>query len=153
MALVDLSSVIAEGVYSALPAFGMAGRIYFATDTKQIWYDTGAAWVNVTPELVRPEIDTVAFSATPVFDATLGRVFKLTLTGNVAYSTFINGASGLSLVGFRLVQDAVGGRTFVWPVNVRNGGVINAAANARSIQLFVLDADGSLDAAGPMTYS
>jgi hypothetical protein len=152
MALVDLSSVIVEGVYASLPAFGMAGRIYFATDTKQVWYDNGGGWDDVTPALAA-EIDIVAFSATPVFDATLGRVFKLTLTGNVISSTFINNTSGYSIVGFRLVQDATGGRAFMWPTNVRNGGVVNPAANARSIQLFVLDTDGSLDAAGPMTYS
>jgi hypothetical protein len=45
---VDLSTVIVEGIYAGLPAFGMAGRIYFATDTKQTWYDNGTAWVNVT---------------------------------------------------------------------------------------------------------
>lgn len=47
--LVDLSTVIVEGLFSALPVFGMPGRIYFATDTKRVLYDTGTAWVDVTP--------------------------------------------------------------------------------------------------------
>jgi len=46
---IDLSTVVVEGAYAALPAFGMHGRVYYATDTMQIWYDTGSAWVNVTP--------------------------------------------------------------------------------------------------------
>jgi hypothetical protein len=37
------------GLYAALPTAGMAGRLYFATDTKQQFYDNGSAWVNVTP--------------------------------------------------------------------------------------------------------
>jgi hypothetical protein len=44
-----LPTVIAIGTYAALPAFGIQGRIYFATDTLKIWYDTGTAWVDVTP--------------------------------------------------------------------------------------------------------
>jgi hypothetical protein len=46
---IDLSTVIVEGLYANLPDHGMAGRTYYASDTRQIWYDTGSAWVNVTP--------------------------------------------------------------------------------------------------------
>ena len=95
----------------------------------------------------------VSFSATPIFDASRGLEFKLTLTENVTSSTFINGTLGPSLIAFRLVQDSVGGRTFVWPSNVRNGGIINNLANGRSSQLFAVDSNGSLDAVGPMMYS
>ena len=95
----------------------------------------------------------VSSSTTPIFDASKGLVFKLTLTVNVASSTFANGNQGPSLIAFRLVQDSVGGRTFVWPTNVRNGGIVNNLANGRSLQLFAVDSDGSLDAVGPMMYS
>jgi hypothetical protein len=44
-----LASQIMEGIYASLPAYGMAGRTYYATDTKKIWYDNGSAWVDVTP--------------------------------------------------------------------------------------------------------
>ena len=44
-----LAQVIIEGVYADLPAYGIPGRLYFATDTFQIYYDTGLAWNNVTP--------------------------------------------------------------------------------------------------------
>ena len=95
----------------------------------------------------------VPFSATPVFDASRGLEFKLTLTGNVTSSTFINGTLGPSLIAFRMVRDGAGGRTFTWPTNVRNGGIVNDLANGRSSQLFAVDSDGSLDAVGPMMYS
>jgi hypothetical protein len=95
----------------------------------------------------------VAFSTTPVFNAAVGGAFKLTLTGNVASSTFANGLQGPSIVVFRFLQDGTGGRTFAWPGNVRNGGVVNPGPNARSVQIFALDTDGSLDAIGPIQYS
>ena len=95
----------------------------------------------------------VSSSATPIFDASKGLEFKITLTANVTSSTFTNGTQGPSLIAFLIVQDNVGGRTFVWPTNVRNGGIINNLANGRSLQLFAVDTDGSLDAVGPMMYS
>jgi hypothetical protein len=95
----------------------------------------------------------VSFSATPTFDATSTPGFKIILTGNVTSSTFSNGASQ-TLVTFRIHQDATGSRTFVWPVNVRNGGTISSTASSRSVQTFVVDpTDGSLDALTSMQYS
>lgn len=35
------------GVDGSKPAFGTAGRLYVATDTKKIYYDTGSAWIVV----------------------------------------------------------------------------------------------------------
>jgi hypothetical protein len=94
---------------------------------------------------------TVAFSAVPSFNGAIANGFDITLTGNVTASTFINGTS--TIVSFRITQDATGGRTFVWPTNVRNPGTISPAANSRSTQLFMLQTDGSLDAASPMMFS
>jgi hypothetical protein len=44
-----LSVVSAIGLFADRPAFGIGGRKYFATDTRQEWYDTGSGWVNITP--------------------------------------------------------------------------------------------------------
>jgi hypothetical protein len=44
-----LSDVIMEGVAASRPAFSIPGRLYFATDTEALYYDTGSAWINVTP--------------------------------------------------------------------------------------------------------
>jgi hypothetical protein len=49
--MTTLATVIAEGTYAGIPAFGMPGRIYFATDTGEVWYDNGSAWVSFTPGL------------------------------------------------------------------------------------------------------
>jgi len=96
---------------------------------------------------------TVSYSSTPTFDASKGLEFKIVLTGNVVSSLFIGGTLGPAIIAFRIEQDSVGGRSFVWPVNVRNGGEVNTDANGRSLQLFAVDLDGSLDAVSPMMYS
>src|SRR5262249_50755941 len=54
---------------------------------------------------------TVAFSATPSFDASAGSSFQMTLTGNVTFSTFSNGKAGQTYT-FILKQDGSGGHTF-----------------------------------------
>jgi hypothetical protein len=75
--IVDLSTVIVEGLFAALPAFGLPGRIYFATDTQQIWYDTGTAWVNVSPAPAGSAQTTVAgsVSGSAVFSQPFGSAF------------------------------------------------------------------------------
>lgn len=44
-----LSTVIADGTYAAMPAASIDGRIYFATDLKKVYRDSGTAWVDITP--------------------------------------------------------------------------------------------------------
>lgn len=98
-------------------------------------------------------IITVAYSTVPSFNGSQAGGFNMTLTGNVTASTFISGVSGAPVVAFRITQDSIGGHTFVWPSNVRNAGTVSPGASARSVQLFMLQTDGSLDAASPMMYS
>lgn len=46
------AAMYAQGTFAARPAVGKVGRIYYATDTLQHFWDTGAAWValgTVTP--------------------------------------------------------------------------------------------------------
>lgn len=110
-----LPTVIAQGVYSAIPAFGIQGRIYFATDTKKIWYDTGTSWIDVTPSVgasissVQQEgytysADTgaanayaVVLSPAPTIIAGSTIVFKAA-SGNTGASTIaVNGGSATSI--------------------------------------------------------
>lgn len=98
-------------------------------------------------------VKVVTFSATPVFNGPDGAEFKLTLTGDVASSTFTNGLTGATIFGVRIVQDGTGGRNFTPPVNWRGFGAINPGPNARSLQLMAIDTDGSADAIGPIMYS
>lgn len=81
---------------------------------------------------------TVAFSATPIFDASTASTFKLTLTGNVTSSTLTNGVAGEPLA-FEICQDATGGRTFVPPANVQGWVTIPIGANACVLETFIYD--------------
>lgn len=80
----------------------------------------------------------VTFSSTPTFNAALGNVFKLTVTGNVSSST-LSGATAGQILIFQLIQDGVGGRTFTWPSNVKGGAIIDPTANAVNMQMFYFD--------------
>lgn len=42
------TSVYLQGTAAARPAAGVSGRLYFATDTGAVSYDTGTAWINVS---------------------------------------------------------------------------------------------------------
>lgn len=92
----------------------------------------------------------IPFSATPVINATQGLQFKIVLTGNVTSSTFINGASGPTIIVVRIVQDSVGGHSFAWPSNMHNTGDVSRDPNSTTIQTFAVDTDGSA-IGGPST--
>lgn len=61
--MTTLSAVIDLGTYSAIPAAGIAGRLYFATDTRHSYRDNGATWDDVTPSLL-PTAEEVVFTGT-----------------------------------------------------------------------------------------
>jgi len=82
-------------------------------------------------------IHTVSFSATPVFDCTLGDVQKITLTGNVTSSTAIHTTAG-QFVTFVIIQDGTGSHSLVWPTNVLGGIAVNfAGPNQHCLQTFL----------------
>jgi len=80
----------------------------------------------------------VTFSSTPTFDASLGNTQKITLTGNVTSSTFSNAIVGQP-INFLICQDATGGRTFVWPTNVKGGMTVGSTLSTCSAQTFIFD--------------
>jgi hypothetical protein len=94
---------------------------------------------------------TIAFSATPVFDASQGNTFEIALTGNVTSSTLINTTPGQRLK-FLIKQDAVGGRTFVPPAGV-NFPDISTGASKVNIQNVYIDAAGTPHIDGPLTIN
>jgi hypothetical protein len=94
----------------------------------------------------------VSFSATPTFNASQGSSFDITLTGNVTSSTLSNTVAGQKIT-FVVVQDVTGGRTFAWPANVFNGGIVDTTANAINIQTFVVRANGNAYPISPMTIN
>lgn len=96
-------------------------------------------------------LSTVAFSASPTFDASTAASFKITLTGNVTSSTLSNAVAG-EPINFEICQDATGSRTFVPPTNVLNMGTIVSTANACSTQEFWFDGTNAVSS-GPMQSS
>jgi hypothetical protein len=99
---------------------------------------------SATSSVVGSEVD-VIFSATPTFDCTQvnGPVeFFIILTANVTSSTLLPNFAG-QIVTFRIKQDATGGRTFVWPTNVKNPPSIGLAPNQVTNQAFVMGSDGN----------
>jgi hypothetical protein len=95
-------------------------------------------------------LNTVTFSATPTFDASRGNTQKLTLTGNVTGSTLANAAAG-EQINFIICQDGTGGRTFVWPTNIKGGMTIGTTASKCSAQIFVYDGTNAYALSGGMT--
>ena len=98
---------------------------------------------------------TLAPTATPSFDC--GQVngpveFALLLTQNVTGSTLLPNFAG-QIVMFRITQNATGGWTFAWPSNVKNPGIIGAAANQVTSQAFFVASNGNAYPVGPQTYS
>lgn len=87
---------------------------------------------------VRSALNTVAFSAAPNFDASLGNTQKITLTDNVTGSMLSNASAGEYLY-FIICQDATGGRTFAWPPNLKGGMTIGTTPGTCSTQAFIYD--------------
>lgn len=86
---------------------------------------------------------TVAFSATPTFDAGTTENWKMTLTGNVASSTLIGAEAGMFLK-WEICQDGVGSHTFAWPSQLQNPITIVATANACTTEIFYYDGTNGL---------
>src|SRR5208283_858424 len=85
----------------------------------------------------------VSFSATPTFTVTASstpQIFSITLTGNVTSSTLTaTSATAGQQIGFQILQDGTGGRTFVWPTNVHGACTISPTLNVLTTVLGVWD--------------
>ncbi len=105
------------------------------------------AVVNVSTILPNYGIKVVPYSATPALNANQGSKLQITLTGNAAPTFTSGGGSSAVFFSVQVIQDAVGGRTFTWPANMKNMGTVNPAPKSVSEQLCSLDASGT--ARGP----
>lgn len=83
-------------------------------------------------------LNVVPFSANPVFDASLAWSQKITLTGNVTSSSFVNLAAGQTMT-VMVCQDSTGGRTFTWPTSALGTPSISTTANTCTTQAFLYD--------------
>jgi collagen triple helix repeat protein len=83
-------------------------------------------------------LTTVAFSTTPVFDASQGSTMKLTLAGDVTSSTLANAHAGQPLFVI-LCQDASGNHFFAPPTNMNWNADPVQTANHCSAEGFIFD--------------
>ena len=95
-------------------------------------------------------IVTVPWTASPIFDRSQGTIFEILLTGPTA-PELLNMVPGETYL-FIVLQDATGGRTFAWPVNVLNVGDVNSASGSITIQELVCDSDGNLRPSLPASF-
>jgi len=93
---------------------------------------------------IQPDLVSVAYSPTPVFNAGAANGFQMTLSGNVTSSSFSGLIAPGQIYRFVFVQDGTGGRTVVWPSNVIGGQQPNPVANSETAFLFVADLAGNL---------
>lgn len=106
--------------------------------------------VKAAANSARTGVVSVAYSATPQFDASLGDAFEIILTGNVTSSTLVNVTPGQSLK-FIIKQDATGGRTFVGPV--ASFPNIDTTASKVNIQNLCVDSGSNVYLDGPLTVN
>lgn len=127
---------------AAIVAAGTMGDVnVFVSNKTDVIIDINGYF---TPD---PTIGVVTFSATPVFDASHTNSFEMTLTGNVTASTLINLPAD-EFVVFEFIQDAIGGHTVVWPLNVLDHGVVSSKASAKCIQIFWSDGTNAVAVSG-----
>lgn len=99
-------------------------RLGSGTPSSGVFLRGDGSWANATTPV------SVAFSATPTFNAQQSNVFYFgTLTGNVTSMTISNPTDGQT-IQIRFVQDATGGRTVALPSGAVVSGSINSAANS-----------------------
>jgi hypothetical protein len=111
------SFTYASGSFNLSTTLGLGGGLYTTFVSA-----SAATWAAVS---------TVASSATPVFNTSLGNTLKNVLTANVTSSTLTNPTTGQQIM-FSIIQDGTGGRTFVWPTTVVNPPSVNLAANSET---------------------
>ena len=77
-------------------------------------------------------LDSMSFSATPVFPAGSYGYFTMTLTNNVTSSSISGGTNGQQIT-LDLCQNGTGGYTLAWPSNLLNPPSINTNASGCTI--------------------
>ena len=73
-------------------------------------------------------LDSMSFSATPIFPAGTYGYFTMTLTNNVTSSSITGGTNGQQIT-IDLCQNSTGGYTLAWPANLLNPPTMTANAN------------------------
>jgi hypothetical protein len=100
---------------------------------------------------MRPPIRIEA-EQTVLIDALQGDVFLVRLTTSIRQLILKNASPG-QLYVFVFTQDAVGGRTVQWGGQTLNGSSVMPDPDATTVQSFIANAGGTLQANLPATWS
>lgn len=122
--MATLASVIQYGTAASMPTAAIPGRLYFTSDTEQIFYDTGTAWQNVTPLLSAASISAIQ-QEKYVYAADTGAVNALAVSLSPA-PTIVAG----SLVVVKVANTNTGASTIAV-----NGGTATAITKEGSTAL------------------
>src|ERR1035437_3898868 len=131
-------------------AFGqmMANKGYSTSDASVS--ALAAVLANILTEAdTEPNLISVSYSPTPVFNAADSNGFQMTLAGNITSST-ISGVTTGQLIAFYFAQDSVGGRTVSWPSSFVGALQPDPTPYAVSVMLFRADLTGNPRAVSPM---
>ena len=136
----------AAATYSEIKATGGSTLEFFQNSTKGLVQQAGRVGIGATPGATleldvagafRSTMTTVAFSATPTFDASLGNSFRIVLAGNVTNCTIPNPAAG-QVITLIIKQSAGGSNTFACAA-LLGLMTISATADKRNVQSFIYD--------------
>lgn len=98
----DGTARINSGTFAARPAFGRLGRLYWATDTLEMYFDTGIAWTEIggsrilnvqtdTLDIVNTAVEQGLWSwIVPAGALSISRALRLTLIGDYLNNTGAN---------------------------------------------------------------
>ncbi|MDG0816078.1 tail fiber domain-containing protein [Bdellovibrio svalbardensis] len=84
---------VQTGLLASRPAFGIAGRLYIASDNNTIYRDTGAAWVAIGDGAGTGTVTSIT-AGTGLTGGTI------TATGTIGLGTELTGLNGLATTGF-----------------------------------------------------
>lgn len=85
-----------------------------------------------------------------LIDALQGETFAVSMGTSIKHLRVKNASPG-QLYVFLLTQDQRGGHTVTWGSDIRNGAVLNPHPNSITVQSFIADTGGILEANIPGT--
>lgn len=107
-ATLDAAATYLEGTLVARPAASLRGRVYRATDTGQVFLDTGAAWLTLTQYVE-------GTAAARPAAGSAGRLYRATDSGLVSLDT---GGAWLDLPVVHAARHAIGGADPLTPAAI-----------------------------------
>lgn len=108
----EQSAMYGQGIQASRPAAAIAGRLYYATDTAQLYWDTGSTWIAVGPvgadSLTAAQIAPNAITASELADGSVdtAAIQNAAVTGaKIANNTILTANLAPNLIGAAELAD------------------------------------------------